>query len=113
MKKKVEKKSSSKQKNISVVPLGDRVLVRPLSPEEVSGKTVGGIIIPDTLEKEKPEQGKVLAVGEGKIHDGKRIPVSVKVGDTIIFSKYAYDEIKVEGEEYYMLKEDNILAIIK
>lgn len=113
MKKKVVKKPVPNQKKISIVPLGDRVLVRPLSPDEVSGKTVGGIIIPDTLEKEKPEQGKVLAVGEGKMHDGKKVPVSVKAGDTVIFSKYAYDEIKVEGEEYYMLKEDNILAIIK
>ncbi|PIR38021.1 MAG: co-chaperone GroES [Candidatus Zambryskibacteria bacterium CG10_big_fil_rev_8_21_14_0_10_42_12] len=98
---------------MNIVPLGDRVLVKPFSPEEMGGKTVSGIIIPDTLDKEKPEQGKVLAVGDGRIDDGVRIPISVNVGDTVIFSKYAYDEIKVEGEDYYMLKEDNILAIIR
>lgn len=111
--KKSTQKESSKEKKAHIVPLGDRVLIRPFAPEEMSGKTVGGIIIPDTIDKEKPEQGKVLAVGEGRLHDGKRIPVAVHVGDTVIFSKYAYDEVKVDGEDYYMLKEDNILAIIK
>jgi len=111
MKKTIKKASSVKK--INIVPLGDRVLVKPFSPEEMGGKTVSGIIIPDTLDKEKPEQGKVLAVGDGRIDDGVRIPISVNVGDTVIFSKYAYDEIKVEGEDYYMLKEDNILAIIR
>lgn len=105
--------STPKKKTLGVTPLGDRVLIRPLSPEEMGGKTIGGIIIPDTLDKEKPEQGTVLALGEGRLVNGKRIPINLKVGDKVIFSKYAYDEIKVDGEEYYMLKEDNVLAVLK
>lgn len=112
----MKKKSAPKKtttKKVSIVPLGDRILLRPLSPEEMNGKTVSGIIIPDTLDKEKPEQGIVLAVGEGKLYEGKRIPMSITTGDRVIFSKYAYDEVHVDGEDYYMLKEDNVLAIIK
>ncbi|HYF13283.1 MAG TPA: co-chaperone GroES [Candidatus Paceibacterota bacterium] len=95
------------------MPLGDRVLVKPLSPEEIEGKTTSfGIIIPDTA-KEKPEQGRVVAVGPGKYgDDNKLIPVSVKVGDRIMFNKYGYDEVKVEGVEYYIVSEQNILAVI-
>jgi chaperonin GroES len=78
-------------------------------------KSASGIIIPDTVDKEKPEQGRVMAVGEGKWdEDGeKRIPVSVKIGDVVLFSKYGFDEVKVSDEEYYIIKEENILAIIK
>jgi len=94
-----------------IVPLGDRVLVKPVREEDK--KTKSGIIIPETIDKEKPEQGKVIAVGEGKYENGELVAPRVKVGDTIIFSKYSPDEIKVEGEEYYILKEENILAIIK
>ena len=95
-----------------IIPLGDRVLLKPLSDEDK--KTASGIIIPDTISQEKPEQGKVIAVGAGRIgDDGKIIPVSVKVGDTVIFSKYGPDEIKVDGEEYYILSEGSILEIIK
>ncbi len=96
----------------NIVPLGDRVLVKPISKDEK--KSSSGIIIPETIDKEKPEQGKVVAVGNGRINDeGKIIPMSVKKGDIVIFSKYGPDEIKVDGEEYYVLSESNILAIIK
>lgn len=96
-----------------IMPLGDRVLVKPLT-EEAKEKTKSGIIIPETVSKEKPEQGKVVAVGAGRRNDdGKVVPMSVKVGDTVIFSKYGPDEIKVDGEEYFILSEGSILAIVK
>lgn len=94
-----------------IIPLGDRVLVRPFDPDEMT-TTASGIIIPDTVSKEKPEQGEVIAVGDGKWDDGVRAPMSVKVGDRVMFSKYGYDEIKYEGREYYILREESILAII-
>lgn len=93
-----------------IIPLGDRVLVEIM---EEKNKTSSGIYIPETIDKEKPEQGKIIAVGEGKYEDGKLIPLSVKVGDTIVFSKYGYDEIKLEDKEYLIVKQNNILAIIK
>lgn len=96
-----------------ITPLGDRVLVRPLSTDELQTKTASGIIIPDTIDKEKPEQGEVIAVGSGKYIDGKLIPIQVTKGDRIVFSKYGFDEVKIDDEEYYILKEDQILAIIK
>ena len=95
------------------MPLGDRVLVKPIDTDELATKTDSGIIIPDTVSKEKPEQGKVLAVGEGRYDDGKLIKPRVKEGDRILFSKYGYDEIKIEDEELFIIKEENILAIIK
>ncbi|MEK7150058.1 MAG: co-chaperone GroES [Patescibacteria group bacterium] len=94
-----------------IIPLGDRVLLK-VSEDKNQSKTASGIFIPDTVDKEKPEQGKVVAVGEGKYIDGKLIPLSVKVGNTVVFSKYGYDEIKVGEEEFLIIKEDNILAII-
>ncbi len=95
-----------------VTPVGDRVLIKPLSQEE-DMTTSFGIIIPDTA-KEKPEQGRVVAVGEGKRgDDGKLIPLSVKVGDKVMFSKYGYDEIKVGGVEYFIVREESILAILQ
>ncbi|MEK7180338.1 MAG: co-chaperone GroES [Patescibacteria group bacterium] len=105
------KKQNSNQKSGTIQPLGDRVLIKPISADEK--KTASGIIIPDTIDKEKPEQGIVIAVGEGKYDDGKLIPVSVKKGQKVVFSKYGYDEIKIDGEEYYILEEKNILAIVK
>jgi len=96
-----------------IIPLGDRVLVKPIDTDELATKTDSGIIIPDTVSKEKPEQGKVLAVGEGRYDDGKLIKPRVKEGDRILFSKYGYDEIKIEDEELFIIKEENILAIIK
>ncbi len=104
-------KKENVKSNSRIIPLGDRVLLKPLSAEETS-TTASGIIIPDTVSKEKPEQGRVIAVGEGKMDNGKRVPLSVKVGDRVVFSRYGYDEVKLEGEEYYILKEDNILAVI-
>jgi len=102
---------STKQNKKNIVPLGDRVLVKALVAET---KTKSGIIIPDTASKERPEQGVVVAVGEGRItDDGKVIAPKVKVGDTIVFSKYQLDEIKIEGEECYVLNVPNILAIVR
>ncbi len=107
-----------KKKNITsgkkkITPLGDRVLVRPFDESELEEKSNSGIIIPETVKNEKSEQGEVIAVGEGRLgEDGKRIPVSVKKGDKIIFSKYGFDEVKIGGEEYYILKEDSVLAVI-
>ena len=90
-------------------PLGDRVLVRRVEEEE---KTKGGIIIPDTA-KEKPQQGKVIAAGAGKVkEDGTRQPLDVKDGDTILFGKYSGQEIKIDGEEYLIMREDEILAVL-
>ncbi len=99
--------------NSKIRPLGDRILIRPFSVEETEKKNNFGIIIPDTVDKASPEQGEVLAVGEGRYIDGKIVPIKVKVGDTVIFSKYGFDEVKVGGEELYILREDSILAVIK
>ncbi len=110
--KKTQKSKAKPNSGMKVVPLGDRVLVRPFSGED-NEKTKSGIYIPDTAQKEKPSEGKVVAVGPGRYDDsGKLIPVRVKVGDTVMYSKYAYDEVKIDGTEYYILKEDTILAII-
>ena len=109
--KKIVKKVSNTKSKEKITPLNDRIILKPLSVEEMS-TTSSGIIIPDTVSKEKPEQGIVVAVGEGRWDDGERVPMSIKVGDRVVFSRYGYDEIKLEGEEYYILKEENILAII-
>ncbi len=93
-----------------IKPLEDRVLIEPISSEE---KTKSGIVLPDTAEKEKPEQGKVVAVGQGRIDsNGKRIPMSVKKGDVVLFTKYGPSEIKINNKEYLIAKEEDILAII-
>ena len=98
----------------AIKPLGDRVLVEPLSDEEREKTTKLGIVIPDTVEKEKSERGKVIAAGPGRTTDqGKLIPLSVKKGQTIVFSKYGPDEIKVGDKEYYIIKEENILAVLE
>ena len=95
---------------MSVRPLHDRIVVQRLDEGE---QKVGGIIIPDTA-KEKPQQGKVIAAGNGKTTDeGKRIPLDVTAGDTILFGKYSGQEIKLDGEEYLIMKEDEVLAIIE
>ena len=94
---------------INVKPLGDRVLVQPLDEKEVNK---GGIIIPDTA-KEKPQKGTVAAVGTGKLDDdGKKIEFTVKVGDKVLIPKYGGTEIKIEGEKYLILREDDVLGII-
>lgn len=91
-------------------PLNDRVLVLRIEEDE---KTVGGIIIPDTA-KEKPQEGKVVAVGPGKMDDeGKRIPMDVKENDRILFGKYAGTDVKIDGVEHIIMREDDILAVVE
>jgi len=93
-----------------IQPLGDRILLKPLEAEE---KTKGGIILPDTA-KEKPQQGKVVAVGKGKVlESGKTEPIEVKAGDKVLYGKYSGTEIKVDGEDYLIVREEDILAIMK
>lgn len=112
-KKTVVKKTAKETRN-TIIPLADRVLVRPLTDKELEKKTDFGIIIPDTVDEEKvKDQGIVIAVGKGKYDDGQLNPLTVKVGDKVMFSKYGFDEIKLNDEEYFILKEENILAIIK
>ena len=95
---------------MNVKPLNDRILVKRLEAEE---KTDGGIILPDTA-KEKPNQGKVIAVGEGaKGKDGKRVPVQVSVGDKILFSSYAGTDLKLDNEEFIILREDDVYGVIE
>jgi len=92
-----------------LIPLGDRLLVERL---EAESKTAGGIVLPDAA-KEKPIQGKVIAVGEGRRNDsGEVVSMQVKAGDRILFGKYAGTEVKVDGEEYLIMKEDDVLAIL-
>ena len=94
---------------MNIKPLDDRVLIEPMSKEE---KTKSGIILPDTAE-EKPEQGRVVAIGSGRIDsNGKRIPMTVKIGDVVLFTKYGPNEIKIDNKEYLIAKEEEILAII-
>ena len=95
---------------MKVTPLHDRILIKRVGEDE---KTKGGIIIPDTA-KEKPMQGKVIAIGAGKLDEhGKRIPLDVRQGDRVLFSKYAGNEIRIEGEEHLIVREDDILGIVK
>ncbi len=100
--------------DINIKPLADRCVVRPLTDVEAGTVSASGIIIPDTVNKEKPGQGIVVAVGVGKWdEDGeKRIPLEVKVGDRVFFSKYGYDEVKVDDDEYFIVAESSILAIL-
>ena len=92
---------------VKLQPMGDRLVVKPTQSEE---KTKSGIYIPDTA-KEKPQEGKVVAVGPGKMNDeGKRIPMDVEVGDTVIYTKYGGSEIKIDGEELIIMRESDILA---
>jgi chaperonin GroES len=94
---------------VNIRPLSDRVVIKPLQAEE---RTKGGIYIPDTA-KERPQQGEIVAVGPGRItEDGKKIPMEVKVGDRVLYGKYAGTEITVDGEEYLIMRESDILAII-
>lgn len=95
---------------MKIKPLQDRILVKRIEEEE---KTKGGIIIPDAA-KEKPQEGRVIAVGDGKmLENGTKAPLTVKVGDKILFGKYAGTEIKIEGEEHLILREDDVLAIVE
>jgi len=93
---------------VTLKPLADRLVVKPIDREEV---TKGGIFLPDTA-KEKPQEGEILAVGPGRLsEEGQRIPLDVKVGDIVIYSKYGGTELKSEGEEYMILRESDVLAI--
>ncbi len=95
---------------MTLTPLNDRVLVKRLDSEE---KTAGGLYIPDTA-KEKPSQGEIIAVGPGKVaDDGKRVAMAVKKGDKVLFNKYAGTEVKLEGVDHLVMREDDILAVIK
>jgi len=96
--------------NMKIRPLHDRVIVKRMEGEE---KTKGGIIIPDTA-KEKPVEGKVIAVGSGKVlENGKKVPLQVKGGDRILFGKYSGTEVKIDGEEHLIMREDDIIAIVE
>lgn len=98
-----------------IKPLGDRVVVRPLTEEELGTVSASGIIIPETVKKEKAEQGIVIAAGPGKWdEDGeKRIPMEVKEGDRVIFSKYGFDEFKLDNKEYFIVSESGILGVFQ
>ena len=93
----------------TIKPLEDRILVRPEEGEET---TVSGLVIPDTA-KEKPQEGEIIAAGPGRFEDGKRIPMDVKVGDRVVYSKYGGTEVKVEGEDYLILSARDLFAIVK
>ena len=99
---------------MKIKPLGDRVLIEPVSAEEI--KKIGKInlMVPQTADKERPEQGKVVAVGAGRVgKDGKVIAMSVKKGDTVLFTKYGPNEIKIDGKEYLIAEEKDILAVLE
>ncbi len=94
---------------MNIKPLADRVLIEPIEEKE---EKIGSIIIPDTA-KEKPQEGKVVAVGPGRQEDGKVVPLQVKVGDRVLYGKYAGTEIKKDGKEYLIVRESDILAVIE
>ena len=95
---------------MTITPLHDRIVVQRIDEGQ---QTVGGIIIPDSA-KEKPQQGKVIAAGHGKSNDdGKRVPLDVKPGDSILFGKYSGQEIKLDGDEYLIMREDDVLAVVE
>ena len=92
-------------------PLQDRIIVERIEEETT---TAGGIIIPDTVSKEKPQEGKIVAAGKGKMNDeGKLIPMDVKVGDLVLFGKYSGSEVKIDGQEYLIMREDDILGVVE
>ena len=96
---------------MQIKPLADHILIEPLKQEE---KTKSGILLPETAEKERPEQGKVIATGPGKkTDDGKLVPMEVKPGDVVLFTKYSPNEVKIDEKEYLIAKEEDILAIIE
>jgi chaperonin GroES len=98
---------------ITVIPLGDRILIEP-DGSHGEKESVSGIIIPETVDKERPEEGVVIAVGSGRLNeDGEIIPMRVKKGQRVLFSKYGPDEIKIDGEKYLIVSESNVLAIIE
>lgn len=101
-------------KNIPLKPLGDKVVILPLGAEEKAAKGKSGLIIPETVSKERPEQGTVVAVGPGRVgDDNELIPMTVKRGQKVIFSKYGPDEVEVAGQKYLIVSESQILAIVE
>ncbi len=96
---------------MKIRPLNENVVVKPIIKDEV---TISGIVLPDTLDKERPERGEVIAIGEGKLLDnGQRAPMSVKIGDKVMFKKYSPDEIKIDKDEYLVISQNDILAILE
>ncbi len=93
---------------MNIKPLGDRVVIKVMESEEM---TKSGIVLPGTA-KEKPMQGEILAVGSGELIEGKRVPLELKIGDKVLYSKYAGTEVKIDGEEFLILKQNDVLAII-
>lgn len=101
----------TRKANVVIEPLYDRVVIKPLKEEDV---TPSGIVLPDTADKEKPMQGEVIAVGPGKrLKDGQLAPMSVKVGDTVLFPKYSPDEVEMNDEDYLIVEEEKILGIVR
>ncbi len=102
---------AKKQKASTLKPIGGNILVQPISEET---KTDSGIVLPDTVDKEKPQKGKVMALGTGKLtEEGKKVPFNVKKGDIVIFKKYGPDEVEVGGEEYLIMEESDVLCVEK
>jgi len=99
----------AKNESMLITPLGDRVVIFPIAKEEA---TMSGILIPDSAKQDKPERGTVVAVGAGKYDDGDLLPMTVKVGDTVLFPKYGPAEVKIDGKEYFIVSESDLLAII-
>ncbi len=100
----------AKTESIALTPLADRVVVAPFPKDEA---TASGILIPDSANRDKPERGTVVAVGPGRYDDGDLLPMSLVVGDVVLFSKYGYDEVKLDGKEYFILPESQVLAKIQ
>lgn len=94
---------------INIRPLSDRIVVEP---EETESRTAGGIVIPDTADKDKPIKGKVVAIGTGKFADGKLQPLQVKVGDVVLFGKYAGTNIKLNAKEYLVMREEDVMGVV-
>ncbi|OGG61097.1 hypothetical protein A3C87_03020 [Candidatus Kaiserbacteria bacterium RIFCSPHIGHO2_02_FULL_49_34] len=102
------------KKEIGIIPLGDRVLVRPLSEQELSTASSLGIILPDAAKKAQTGQGEVIAVGAGKTLDsGEKVAAPVAAGDRVLYSKYSYEEVSADGIDYHILSADNLLAVFK
>ncbi len=96
---------------MNLKPLHNQVIIKPIKE---STATPSGLVLPETAEKERPEKGEVIAAGPGKLQDnGQRSPMSVKIGDQVVFKKYSPDEIKINGQEFYVIREDDIIAIIE
>jgi len=100
----------TEKKNTKLRPLEDRLVVEAMDEME---KHSSGIIIPDTVSKEKPQKGKVIEVGPGKYEDGKRVPMDIKVGDTVLFTKYGPTEVKVDGKELLILSQSDVMAVLE